>query len=176
LPGRRGPRARRADKLKGAYGKLLASTSRVVGQAKRFAKEIADGVKRARDLMGQLALDALRQEIDEMLPAGPAGDEANPRAHPSRRYSRRRQDCQLASRNVGSRATVSALALIGLRPPVGSSHQYGINPHRSGSSRRLAGLMIATDDEELLAGRAVPARRVIAHPAVSHIHALHEDG
>jgi len=55
------------DKLKGAYGKLLASTSRVVGQAKRFAKEIAEGVKRASDLMGQLALDALRQQIDERI-------------------------------------------------------------------------------------------------------------
>jgi IS5 family transposase len=62
----KGPQSR--DKLKGAYGKLLSSTSRVVGQAKRFAKEIAEGVKRASDLMGQLALDALRQEIDEMVP------------------------------------------------------------------------------------------------------------
>src|ERR1700746_3691616 len=62
----KGPQSR--DKLKSAYGKLLSSTSRVVGQAKRFAKEIAEGVKRASDLMGQLALDALRQEIDEMVP------------------------------------------------------------------------------------------------------------
>jgi hypothetical protein len=30
--------------------------------------------------------------------------------------------------------TVSHLALIGLRPPVGSLHQYGIRPQRSGSS------------------------------------------
>jgi IS5 family transposase len=30
-----------------AYGKLLSSTSRVVGQAKRFSKEITEGVKRA---------------------------------------------------------------------------------------------------------------------------------
>jgi hypothetical protein len=44
------------------------STSRVVGQARRFAKEIAEGIKRASDLMGQLALNALRQEIDEMVP------------------------------------------------------------------------------------------------------------
>jgi hypothetical protein len=44
--------------------------------------------------MGQLALDALRQEIDEIVPRGPAGDEANPSAHLSRRYSRRRQDCR----------------------------------------------------------------------------------
>ena len=62
----KGPQSR--DKLRSAYGKLLSSTSRVVGQAKRFAKEIAEGVKRASDLMGQLALDALRQHIDEMVP------------------------------------------------------------------------------------------------------------
>ena len=62
----KGPQSR--DKLKSAYGKLLSSTSRVVGQAKRFAKEIAEGLKRASDLMGQLALDALRQHIDEMVP------------------------------------------------------------------------------------------------------------
>ena len=36
------------EKLAQAYGKLLNSTSRVVGQAKRFSKEIAEGVKRAR--------------------------------------------------------------------------------------------------------------------------------
>jgi transposase, IS5 family len=35
------------EKLKLAYGKLLNSTSRVVGQAKRFPKEIAEGVKRS---------------------------------------------------------------------------------------------------------------------------------
>jgi IS5 family transposase len=62
----KGPQSR--DRLKGAYGKLLASTARVVGQAKHFAKEIAEGIKRASDLMGQLALDALRQQIDEMVP------------------------------------------------------------------------------------------------------------
>ena len=68
-----GPQSR--DKLKSAYGKLLSSTSRVVGQAKRFAKEIAEGVKRASDLMGQLALDA-NQEPRDREPAGlfvPAG-------------------------------------------------------------------------------------------------------
>ena len=40
--------------------------------------------------------------------------------------------------------------------------------------RHLAGLMIASNDKQLLTGRSVPARRVIAHPAVSHIHALHD--
>jgi len=62
----KGPQSK--EKLQHAYGKLLSSTSRVVGQAKRFAKEIAEGVKRASDVMGQLALDALREQINEMAP------------------------------------------------------------------------------------------------------------
>jgi IS5 family transposase len=62
----KGPQSK--EKLQRAYGKLLSSTSRVVGQAKRFANEVAEGVKRASDVMGQLALDALRQAIDEMAP------------------------------------------------------------------------------------------------------------
>jgi IS5 family transposase len=36
------------EKLKRAYGKLLASLGRVVGQAKRFSKEIADGGQEVR--------------------------------------------------------------------------------------------------------------------------------
>ena len=55
-------------RLKQGYGKLLASTSRVVGQAKRFAREIADGVKGARGVAGQLALEGLRQQLEEMAP------------------------------------------------------------------------------------------------------------
>jgi IS5 family transposase len=56
------------ERLKRAYGKLLDSVGRVVGQAKRFSKEIADGVKRSSDFMQQAALEGLRQEIDTMLP------------------------------------------------------------------------------------------------------------
>ena len=56
------------DKLKQAYRKLLDATSRVVGQAKRFSKEIAKGVKRSTDFMQQAALEGLRKEIDTMLP------------------------------------------------------------------------------------------------------------
>lgn len=56
------------EKLKQAYGKLLDSIGRVVGQAKRFSKEIADGVKRCADFLQQAALRGLRQEIDSMLP------------------------------------------------------------------------------------------------------------
>jgi transposase, IS5 family len=56
------------EKLKENYRKLLESTSRVVGQANQFSKEIADGVKRSTDILKQLALEGLRQEIDAMVP------------------------------------------------------------------------------------------------------------
>jgi IS5 family transposase len=56
------------EKLKRAYGQLLSSTSRVVGQAKRFAQDIATGVKRAPDVLKQLALEGLRQDIEAMVP------------------------------------------------------------------------------------------------------------
>jgi transposase, IS5 family len=62
----KGPQSQ--EKLKRAYGKLLNSTSRVVGQAKRFSMEIAEGVKRSTDILQQLALEGLRQEIDVMVP------------------------------------------------------------------------------------------------------------
>lgn len=56
------------EKLKKAYGKLLDSTGRVMGQAKRFSQEIAEGVKRSADILQQAALEGLRKEIDTMLP------------------------------------------------------------------------------------------------------------
>jgi transposase, IS5 family len=56
------------QRLNRAYGRLLNSTSRVVGQAKRFAQDIASGVKRAGSVSKQLALDGLRQEIERMVP------------------------------------------------------------------------------------------------------------
>jgi IS5 family transposase len=55
------------ERLKRSYGRLLDATSRVVGQAKRFTREINDGVKRASTVIGQLALDGLRQQLDEMM-------------------------------------------------------------------------------------------------------------
>ena len=57
-----------SEKLKGAYGQLLNSTSRVVGQAKQFSAEIAAGVKQAADPLAQLKLDGLCQQIEQMLP------------------------------------------------------------------------------------------------------------
>src|SRR3984957_17963752 len=56
------------EKLTQAYGKLLNSTSRVVGQAKRFSKEIVAGVKRASSVEKQLVLEGLGQELDAMVP------------------------------------------------------------------------------------------------------------
>src|SRR5271169_7240236 len=56
------------EKLKQNYRKLLESTSRVVGQAKQFSKEIADGIKKSKDPLEQLALDGRRQQIDTMVP------------------------------------------------------------------------------------------------------------
>lgn len=55
-------------RLERAYGHLLNSTSRVVGQAKRFAKEIASGVKRSRNAVQQLALEGLREKLETMAP------------------------------------------------------------------------------------------------------------
>ena len=56
------------EKMNKAYAKLLASMGRVVGQAKRFAQEIATGVKRSTNLLQQAALEGLRREIDTMVP------------------------------------------------------------------------------------------------------------
>ena len=56
------------EKLKRSYRKLLDSTSRVVGQAKQFSKEIAAGVKGCSDHVQQAALDGLRRKIETMLP------------------------------------------------------------------------------------------------------------
>ena len=54
------------DKLKQRYRQLLNTTSRVVGQAKRFSEEITQGIKRSKDVLKQLALEGLRQKLDEI--------------------------------------------------------------------------------------------------------------
>ena len=58
----------RQDRLTQHYRGLLDTTSRVVGQAKRFSEEIAQGVKRSRIVLKQLALEGLRQQLDAMMP------------------------------------------------------------------------------------------------------------
>jgi hypothetical protein len=35
-----------------------------VGQAKRFSKEISNGVKKSGDILQQIALERLREELD----------------------------------------------------------------------------------------------------------------
>jgi IS5 family transposase len=56
------------ERLARTYRKLLDATGRVVGQAKRFAKEIGDGVKRAADIRRQVVLEGLRRELESMVP------------------------------------------------------------------------------------------------------------
>jgi IS5 family transposase len=60
--------AQRQEKLTRAYQQLVASTSRVVGQAKRFSQQIAAGVKRTANVVQQAALDGLRCELDTFVP------------------------------------------------------------------------------------------------------------
>jgi IS5 family transposase len=57
-----------SERLAQAYRRLLEATGRVVGQAKRFAKEIDAGVKRAADGSRQAVLDGLRRELESMVP------------------------------------------------------------------------------------------------------------
>jgi len=56
------------ERLKVCYRKLLYHTVRVVGQAKRFAEEIATGRKRARELLQQLRLEADQAYLERMIP------------------------------------------------------------------------------------------------------------
>lgn len=51
-------------KMKVAYGKLLETTSRVVGQAKQLSAAIAGQAKQA----GQAVLQKAKQQLDEMIP------------------------------------------------------------------------------------------------------------
>ena len=55
-------------RLQENYRKLLTSTSRVVGQARQFSKEIVDGVKRGKKPLKQLRLEVLREQIDTIVP------------------------------------------------------------------------------------------------------------
>ena len=56
------------DRLQACYQKLLSATSRVVGQAKQFAREVAAGVKCGASLLDQIALEAHRAYLETMIP------------------------------------------------------------------------------------------------------------
>ena len=49
-----------------AYGKLMAITQRVLGQAKRVAQEVRQGIKRADSLLGQVVVEGLARHLDEV--------------------------------------------------------------------------------------------------------------
>src|SRR5205807_2139398 len=53
---------------KETYRKLLNATGRVLGQAKRFAKEIGDGVKSSANILRQAVLEGLRDKLETMVP------------------------------------------------------------------------------------------------------------
>ena len=56
------------ERLQQRYRRLLDTTSRVVGQAKRFSEEISDGIKQSADVFQQIALQGLRAQLDQMVP------------------------------------------------------------------------------------------------------------
>jgi transposase, IS5 family len=56
------------EKIKTAYRKLVEATGRVVGQAKKFSAEIAQGVKRAPEVVAQAKLEGLRRQLEAVLP------------------------------------------------------------------------------------------------------------
>ncbi len=62
----KGPQVQK--KLKQGYRKLLTVTRKVVNQAKRFRNEVTIGVKRAKDHNQKSVLEALRKDLQTMLP------------------------------------------------------------------------------------------------------------
>ncbi|MGH9557449.1 MAG: ISNCY family transposase [Terriglobales bacterium] len=60
----RGKSQQGKEKMKQAYGKLLAATRAVLGQAKRFSEEIASGVKRSAGVIEQAVLEGCKKELD----------------------------------------------------------------------------------------------------------------
>jgi IS5 family transposase len=56
------------ERLKSSYRKLLYHSARVLGQARRFAEEVATGRKRARGPLEQIGLEAHRAYLERMIP------------------------------------------------------------------------------------------------------------
>ena len=56
------------ERLQRAYGRLLDTTGRVVGQARRFSREVSAGVKCCTEIVAQAVLHGLRQALDDMIP------------------------------------------------------------------------------------------------------------
>jgi transposase, IS5 family len=64
----RGKAAPSRERLERAYGRLLDATGRVVGQAKRFSREIGAGIKHCAEIVEQAILQGLRRTLDDMIP------------------------------------------------------------------------------------------------------------
>jgi IS5 family transposase len=64
----RGRNAQSNKKMEQAYRKLLSATGRVVGQARRFAREVTEGVKRGRSIKAQILLEAHARYLERMIP------------------------------------------------------------------------------------------------------------
>jgi IS5 family transposase len=64
----RGRTEQSQEKLAQAYQRLLCATGRVVGQAKRFAREVAEGIKHSASITEQALLEASRQYLETMIP------------------------------------------------------------------------------------------------------------
>jgi len=56
------------ERMLQSYRTLMTITGRVVGQARRFAREVAQGVKRCSDLVDQAAIQADRTYLETMIP------------------------------------------------------------------------------------------------------------
>jgi IS5 family transposase len=56
------------ERMQRGYDRLLSAVGRVIGQAKRFSGEIAQGTKRSVDVMQQAALEGLRKELETIIP------------------------------------------------------------------------------------------------------------
>jgi IS5 family transposase len=56
------------EKLQASYKRLLNATGQVVGQAKRITDEVTKGVKKTRKRVDQLRLEALKAELERMIP------------------------------------------------------------------------------------------------------------
>jgi hypothetical protein len=73
---------------------------------------------------------------------------------------------------MGRFATVSAFALIGLRPRFGSFAPVWDEPPFQGVKRPLAGLMVLPDDQKFLRGRAIPTPRIVREAAVAYVETI----
>jgi transposase, IS5 family len=56
------------ERMKAFYDKLLSIAGRVVGQAKRFAHEVAAGVKYSVEIVEQACLEGQRRYLETMIP------------------------------------------------------------------------------------------------------------